>query len=499
MEEKSLSNKTFWTIMFAIFFGNFLAVLATNTVNVALPVLMKHFDVDLPSIQWVLTGFMLATGTVAPAIGFFGHRFSTKRLYLFALGGFIVASIMCALSWNEGSLVFFRIIQGTFSGMIMPTTMAIVYQVIPKQQQAFGISIWSLSAMLAPAIGPTLAGGIIYMADWHWLFWLNVPIGLVAMFAVWKFIPMYRIGGHQRFDSLGFALVIVGSILLLLSFGNGAAWGWLSVKTFTFFAIGAVLIAAFIFRSSKLEHPLLNFSVFRYFRFTMSIVLVSIITISLYAGGLLTPLFLQQVQGESALTAGLVLLPASLLMASLIPFTGRWYERFGPVKLIVTGLVFMAIGTFALSCLDPGMSKLEVTLWMAFRNVGIALANTPAMNAGMSAVKREWAGYASSINNWIRQGLASLSIGLFSALLASQTIAHLQQLQAEGHAMSAELQKLAYTQGINDVNMIGFLLTLLAIPAALLLKLNGEISLSSKKQKGPASQAMQHNKALSRD
>lgn len=191
-----------------------------------------------------------------------------------------------------------------------------------------------------------------------------------------------------------------------------------------------------------------------------------------------------------------MLLPASLLMACLIPFTGRWYERFGPVKLIVTGLIFMAIGTFALSRLDPGMSKLEVTLWMAFRNVGIALANTPAMNAGMSAVKREWAGYASSINNWIRQGLASLSIGLFSALLASQSIAHLQQLQVEGHAMPAELQNLAYT---NDVNMIGFLLTLLAIPTALLLKLNGEISLSSKKQKGPASQAMQHNKALRRD
>ncbi|MCG7409966.1 multidrug efflux MFS transporter [Paenibacillus sp. ACRRX] len=469
MNEERLSKKTFWSIMFAIFFGNFLAVLSTNTVNVALPVLMKHFDVELPSIQWVLTGFMLATGTVAPAVGYFANRISTKRLYLFALSGFVLTSVLCAISWDEHSLIAFRVLQGLFSGIIMPTTMTIVYQIIPREQQAFGISIWSLSAMLAPAIGPTLAGWIIHVADWHWLFWMNVPIGLVALLTVVKFIPMYRMSEQQRFDKLGFIMVITGSLLLLLAFGNGQGWGWTSMKTLGFIIGGLLIIGLFIRRSLKQEHPLLEFRVFRYLRFSYSMLLVSIITISLYAGGLLTPLFLQNVQGASALTAGLILLPASLLMALLIPFTGRWYSKYGPVKLIVVGLLFMGCGTYMLSRLDVNTPHLEITLWMALRNVGIALANTPAMNAGMSAVKREWSGYASSINSWIRQGLASLSIGLFSSLLAARTISYVAELSTTGGDI-AIIKPIAYTHGINDINFISFIMTLVGIPVAFLLK-----------------------------
>lgn len=145
------------------------------------------------TIQWVLTGFMLATGVIAPVVGYFGNRFSTKRLYMIALGGFVLCSILCALSWSEWSLIAFRVLQGAFSGIIMPTTMSIVYQAVPKERQATAISLWGLSAMLAPAVGPTLAGFIVHVGDWHWLFWLNVPIGVVALLAVARFIPYYRL------------------------------------------------------------------------------------------------------------------------------------------------------------------------------------------------------------------------------------------------------------------------------------------------------------------
>ncbi|MGZ9583543.1 MDR family MFS transporter [Paenibacillus marinisediminis] len=469
-DASALSKSKFWSMMFAIFFGNFLAVLSTNMVTVALPVLMEQFDVTLTSIQWVMTGFLLATGTVAPAIGFLGNRFSTKRLYLFALMGFVVSSCLCALAWNETSLILFRVLQGSFSGIIMPTTMSIVYQVIPKSQQAFGISIWSLSAMLAPAIGPTLAGWLTHVFNWQWLFWINIPIGLAAIWAVIKFIPMYKVGGQTGFDKLGFLMVVSGSILLLYAIGNTQTWGWLGWKTIGCIVIGGAIIGLFIFRSLRQKYPLLQFKVFQSRQFAYSMILVSIITISLYSGSLITPLFLQNVQKASTLTAGLIMLPASLLMAMVIPFTGRWYVRFGPARMISLGLALIAISSFAMSHLHVNTSHAAIIFWLIFRNIGIALANTPSVNAGMSAIRREWTGYGSSINSWLRQGLAALSISMFSSILVSRTMHHIEVLSQGGAVDQATVQLEAYAQGINDVNFIGFLLALIAIPIALQLK-----------------------------
>lgn len=458
-----MTNRMFWSIIFAIFFGNFLAVLSTNTVNIALPVMMNHFNTDLTTIQWVLTGFMLATGIIAPAVGYLGNRFSTKRLYVFALSGFVICSILCAISWSEWSLIVFRVLQGMFSGIIMPTTMSVVYQVIPRERQAMAISLWGLSAMLAPAVGPTLAGLIVHVGDWHWLFWMNVPIGLIAIVSVLRYIPMYRISSGDTFDKLGFFSVAMGSLLLLLAFGNLSNWGWGSWKTIGCIIAGVAILIAFVRRSLRIEHPLLNFRVFRYKRFAFSMILVTIITISLYAGALLTPLFLQRVQGSSTLVSGLVLLPASALMAFVMPFTGRWYERFGPVKLITTGLLLMVIGTYELGRLQVDTPHSYITLWMAVRNVGIALANTPILNAGMSAIPRELSGYGSSINSWLRQGMASLSIGLFTSLLAVRALHHAGDL----HGVIADatlLKNTAFTMSINEVNMISMVMTLIGLP-----------------------------------
>lgn len=467
-EGDTMTNRSFWSIMFAIFFGNFLAVLSTNTINIALPVLMDHFHAELQTIQWVLTGFMLATGVIAPVVGYFGNRFSTKRLYMIALGGFVFCSILCALSWSEWSLIAFRVLQGAFSGIIMPTTMSIVYQAVPKERQATAISLWGLSAMLAPAVGPTLAGFIVHVGDWHWLFWLNVPIGAVALLAVARFIPYYRLDRQGHFDKIGFVSVVAGSLALLLAFGNSSAWGWLSGKTMGLLFCGTVIIVFFVRHSLRQEKPLLDFRLFTYRRYTVSMLLVCIFTISLYAGALLTPLFLQKVQGASTLTSGLVLLPASALMAFVMPFTGRWYDRFGPVRMITVGLLLMAVATFAMSRLHLDSPHWYITAWMAVRNVGIALANTPATNAGMTAIPRELSGYGSSINSWLRQGLASLSISLFTSLLASRTIAHVAGLRGT-IVDPSQLHDTAYTMSINDINLISVGLTLLGLPLVYLL------------------------------
>ena len=214
--------------MIALFFGSFFSTLASSTINIALPVLQRDFNTDLNTIQWVMTGFMLAMGTIAPVTGYFGERFSYKLLYVFSLAGFTLASVFCALSNTVATLIAFRTLQGVFCGVIVPSAMAVIYQVIPREKQAVAIGIWSASAMLAPAIGPTLSGWILEHVSWHWIFWMNLPIGIIAIIMVQLFMPYYRMKVPQSFDGIGFITVIASSASILIALSQGRAWGWTS-------------------------------------------------------------------------------------------------------------------------------------------------------------------------------------------------------------------------------------------------------------------------------
>ncbi|WP_246131976.1 MDR family MFS transporter [Paenibacillus hemerocallicola] len=451
----------FWSIVFAVFFGNFMATLSTTTINVALPVFMDDFDASLNRVQWMMSGFMLATGVIAPIIGFLGDRLSYKRLYVLALAGFTLASVLCILAWNMESLIIFRIVQGLFSGMIMPTTMTIIYQVIPKEKQALGIGFWSVSAMLAPAFGPTIGGWLAEYFGWKALFLMNVPIGLMAIFAAQRFIPSYRLGKGVSLDSIGFVAVIIGTSSLLGAFSQSHSWGWTSWKTISLLAIGVGVIFYFVVRTLKVNAPLLNLRLFNIRRFTYSLILNCAITISLYAGTFLVPIYMQKIQGANTLHTGLVMLPGTLAMALVSSLVGKAYNKVGPFRLILSGVVLMGVSTWALSRLTLTSGTLFITTWIAIRYVGIAMSHMPVTNAGMSSVPSELTGQASAVTNWIRQGTSALSVSIFSAILSSRTLSYGNDGETAVRALSSSIQ---------DVFMLGTVLVVIAIPLTFLLR-----------------------------
>lgn len=471
---KEADEFPFWPVMFGIFFGSFLAILGVSTINVAIPILMRDFHTDLSTVQWTLTGFMLSTGIIAPITGYLGDRFSTKYLYVTALIGFTVMSGFCAAAWNIESLIAFRILQGVFSGMVMPATMTIVYQVIPKERQAFALSMWSLSAMLAPAIGPTLAGWLIESFGWEWLFLMNLPFGVLAVLVAMKMIPYYRLHTPKSFDLYGFVTVILCSASFLIAFSEAHRFGWGSWQTLSLLGFGTVTLALFIRRELSTPEPLLNLSVFKNSRYTYTLILSCIITISLYSGTYLTPVFLQNIQHVSAMDTGLILLPSSLAMAIFMPITGKLYARIGPMWLIVSGIVLMGIGTYAMAHLRLDIPQGYIIFWMTVRNIGIALSTMPASNAGMQVIPRELSGHASSANNWIRQGLGSFSIGLFTSLLASRVAVHTAELtgsRAAEHPADKELvAQQAFTLSVNDVYILATIIVLIGLPFCIPLR-----------------------------
>ncbi|MBP1995075.1 MDR family MFS transporter [Paenibacillus eucommiae] len=467
---RSSSNSSFWLIIMAIFFGNFMSILSSTTINVAFPIFMTDFHAEISTVQWLITGFLLATGVVAPTVGYFGDKWSYKRLYVFALSGFTLFSGLCVIAWNIESLIVFRILQGVFSGLIIPTTMTMIYQFIEKDKQAFALSLWSLSSMLAPAFGPTLGGWLTEYFGWRSLFILNLPIGLIAIAVALKCIPFQRISQSKIFDLRGFITVLVSSSSLILAFSQGNSWGWTSGKTLMFLAAGMLALVYFIRRELSVKEPLLNLRVFQKKRYTYSLIVNCIITASLYSGTFLIPIYLQDIQHSTALDTALVLLPGSLVMALLSPVVGKLYTRVGPFWLILSGIMLLVISTWELSHITLVATHLYVAAWMTFRYVGIALAFMPVTNAGMSAIPKENSGHASSVMNWVRQATGALSIGIFSSVLAARSLTHQKELSEGSAAVTQLVKSQGMILGVQDVFMIATIICVLAVPLTFLLR-----------------------------
>jgi drug resistance transporter, EmrB/QacA subfamily len=467
MSYDSQQTVRFWPVMVAIFIGSFLCILASSTITLALELLGQHFETSLDTITWTMTGFMLAMGTFAPIVGYLGERFSYKRVYLYSLVGFTLASGLCAVAWNEFALIAFRVIQGAFSGLILPATMSIIYQVIPREKQPMAVAMWGLASMMAPAFGPTLAGWLLQHYEWQWLFLMNIPIGLIAILCVALYIPYYRLSVPKSFDALGFILVIVSSSSLLLALGQGHKWGWGTWKVIGLLAFGLITLVLFIWRELTAKHPLLNLKVFRNGRYTLNTAIANILTISLYSGTLLTPVFLQRVQSVSAMDTGLILLPASLAMALIMPIVGKLYSSVGPRILMIIGIALLTVGTLMLSWLSLDISHTYVIVWMTVRNLGIAMVMMPSSNAGMELVPRELSGHASAIMNWTRNVFGSFAIAIFTTMLASRGTTHGTDLVMKGETDPTFIANMAFTMSVNDVYLLATFIAAIALPLAL--------------------------------
>ncbi|QHT62144.1 DHA2 family efflux MFS transporter permease subunit [Paenibacillus lycopersici] len=470
MSNATVANIRFWPIMTAIFFGAFLSILGISTINVALTIFMQDFDASLSTVQWTLTGFMLSLGTIAPLTGYLGSKFGFKNVYLFAMIGFVGLSVLCGFSWNIGSLITFRILQGLFTGLILPATMTIIFQVIPREKQPFAVSIWGLSAMLAPAFGPTISGWLIEKLSWHWLFFINVPIGIIAIIFIMIMIPSYRIGQPSPLDKLGLLTVMVSSASLLVALSQGRQWGWESGRTLGLFAVGLVSLAAFILLELRSKDPLLNLRVFGNFRFSITLVANTIITISLYSGTLLVPLFLQNVQQTSAMDTGLILLPSSLVMALAMPIAGKLYPKVGAKWMTIAGLALIIYGSYEMTQLHSDSTHFYIILWMAVRNLGVSLAAAATSTAGMEEIGPTMVGHASSVTNWVRNVGGSFAIALFTSLLASHTLTHATDLTQSGKESAKLIPLLSFTMSVNDVFLIATFIAVASIPFTLLIR-----------------------------
>ncbi|TCM96998.1 EmrB/QacA subfamily drug resistance transporter [Paenibacillus sp. BK033] len=458
----------FWFVILAIFFGNFSSILNSGTVTVALPFMMKDLHSDLNDTQWVTTGFMLAMGSIAPIVGYLGDKISYKRLYMFSLVGFLLCSILCGCSWNIGSLVLFRILQGLFCGAILPATLTIVYQAVPAEKQALGVSLWSVASMFAPAIGPTLGGLLTEYYGWKAIFFMNIPLALLAIALASRYLPMQQANKGSSLDIAGLLTAVTGSTALMMYFTQGNKIGWFSGWGILWITLGVVSMALFVWRELTAKAPLLNLRIFQYTTFTFGIVVNCILTIGLYAGAFLLPIYMENALGSSSLTVGLMMLPGALLMIGASLLSGRLHGKIRPEYPLLGGAFLLIIATWAFSRLSLTTSYAFIIGWMICRYVGLGFSSPNIMTLSMSAIPKESTGHASAITNWLRQVIASFAIGIFSSVYSVRTQTHFTELSSSG-AVNTSLQETASVLAMNDTFIAACIVTVVAIPFILVL------------------------------
>lgn len=464
-----IQEKTkFWPFMITVFLGSFIVMLGSSTINIALPYLMKNFNTDLDTVKWAITGFMLSMGIVAPVAAFLGEKFSYKRLYLTSIIGFTIVSSLAVFAGNIYFLIVVRIFQGFFGGVTVPATMAIIYQIIPEEKQVTAISIWSIAPTLAPAVGPTLSGFLIQYFNWKSIFIINIPIGIIAIIMGLIYMPHYKLNTNISLDVTGIILSILSSTSLLFAFSEGSVLGWDSKIIMTLLILGVFLMLIFIGWELNTKFPVLNLKTFKYGKFSVGVIVSCIINIALYSGTFMTPIFLQQIQGVAPFDSALILLPASITMAVLMPIVGKLYKRIGTLPLILIGIFLISLGTWRMSYLTINTSHNYVRGWMALRYIGLAISTMPASYSGMSILPKEISGHGSSIMNWTKQMVACLSIGIFSSLMASRAAYHCVAIAGSGIGTQA-IKAAGSVMGINDVYLISCIIILAALPFSFFL------------------------------
>ncbi|MGE5371065.1 MAG: DHA2 family efflux MFS transporter permease subunit [Solirubrobacterales bacterium] len=427
-----------WSIVIVIIIGTFMAILDGSIMNVALPQLMAIFGVSTDKIQWVLTGYMLTMGVIMPASGYLGDTFGYKRTYILALAVFVLGSALCGLSWNVESMMAFRIVQAIGGGVLQPLGMAIIYQSYPRAKIGMVLGVWGIAAMAAPAIGPTLGGWLVDAVSWRFIFYLNVPIGLLNLFLaglILKETP--RIKGHH-FDGYGLITSAIGLFCLLLAFSDGTKYGWGSPFIVSLFGIAAVSLTLFVINEWNHPEPLLNLRLMQNFVFSVSLVIGSVLAIGMFGAIFLIPIFLQNVVGLSAMKTGIIMFPAALASGLMMPISGRLFDKYGAKGIVAIGIFLVAGPTFIMSGFTEMTPFSDWTFWMVIRGLGMGFAMMPVTTAGMNTVAPNQIGHASALSTVIRQIASSFGVAMFTTVLQTRQVYHFQTISASANLNSNE-------------------------------------------------------------
>lgn len=413
-----------WVVSIAVMTGTIMAVLDSSIVNVALPDMTASFGASVEQITWVVTGYILANVIIMPILGLLTERFGRKKFYLVSVAVFTLASMACGAAGTLPLMVLARVFQGIGGGVLMTLSQAIMRETFPAEEQGMAMGLFGMGIMLAPAIGPTLGGWITDQYSWPWVFYINVPIGILNFVLISRFVhdPPYLVRRKSRIDWLGLALMITGLGALQLTLEQGASNDWFSSGYIVALAAtaGAGLLL-FVWRELTTENPAVDLRILKNVSFASATFLGGVLGMMLMGSVFLLPLFLHSMLGYSAMDSGLAMLPRSAAMGLLMPVAGRFYNKLGPRVLVGAGLAVCAYGFWAMSTLSLDVGYWDLFFPQLWQGVGFSMIFVALSTAALASIERHKITAATGLYNVVRQVFGSIGISLVAAELSRGT------------------------------------------------------------------------------
>ncbi len=414
-----------WVISGVVIVGMIMSILDTTIVNVGLDTLSKDLHSPIAQVQWVVTGYLLALAAVIPMSGWAARRFGAKRVYLTSLVLFTAGSAACGLSNSLAALVIFRVLQGAGGGMIMPVAQLIMAQVAGPQRMGRVMGVVSMPAMLAPILGPVVGGLILENLHWSWIFFVNVPVGVIAFVLAFRLLPVTDSGEAGGFDWLGFALLPVGAAAFvygLSELGSGAGFG--SVEVLGPAIVGLTMIAAFCWHALRVERPLLDIRLYANKVFAGASFTTFGVGAALFGAMILVPLYYQTVRGFSVIDTGLLNGPQGIGALVVMPIAGRLTERFGGGPIALIGVSILALTTIPFAFIGAHTSIVLISAILVLRGVSIGMSFMPAMTAAFASMRPDQLSDATpQINVLMRLG-GAIGTAILAVALQRATVAH---------------------------------------------------------------------------
>jgi len=418
-----------WKISFVVVIGSIMSILDTTIVNVALATLSRELHSTVSQIQWVVTGYLLSLAAVIPVSGWAARRFGPKQVYIVSVILFTLGSALCGLAQSTTELILFRVLQGVGGGMILPIGQLMMAEAAGPKRMGRVMSIVAVPAMLAPIFGPTIGGLILENVSWRWIFFVNVPIGAIAVLLAVRVLPKVQRAATDALDYVGLALMATGLPLLTYGLAEIGSLGTFdSSRVIAPCALGVVLIVVFVLHALRVPRPLLQLHLYRRPTFASASFAMFCLGAALFGAMILLPLYWQDIRHESVVDTGLLSSPQGLGMAMIMPLAGKLTDRYGGGPLALIGVILTTVTTIPFGLISDHTSIAYLFGAMVIRGVGIGLAFMPAMTAAFAALKREELSDATPQLNVLQRvggsiGVAVLAVVLQRSLVGAHTLA----------------------------------------------------------------------------
>lgn len=451
-----------WIVTIAVMLATFMEILDTTVVNVAVPHIAGNMGATVEEGTWVVTSYLVSNAIILPMSGWLANRFGRRRILLSCVTGFTLTSLLCGMATSMDSLIFFRVLQGLTGGGLQPLAQAVLLETFPPKRHGSAMAAFGLGIILAPILGPTLGGWITDNYSWRWIFYLNLPVGMISVMMISAFVhDPYYIGKHRtgRVDlwGIGFLALGFGMLQVVLDTGQRKDWfGSTQIRLWT--ALCVFGLVALVVRELTAEHPIVDLRVLKDRTFAAGVSIMTMLGFVLYGSLMLLPIFLQTLLGYPALQSGLALSPRGIGSLIMMPIAGQLTNRYDPRKLIAVGMVVGGWTMFSLSHLNLNAGYWNIFWPQVIQGGAMAFLFIPLMATSMSGIAKEKMGNATSIYNLMRNIGGSFGIAAMTTFLArrgqvhqNQLITHVTPYDHHTQMSLRGMQAWFQSQGVNSV------------------------------------------------